>query len=153
MNWENLITTIVGLLGGLGGWEGVKYLINRKSNKRINDSEADKKEIEADSEEFHLYKERIEELRTTNAEVNKQNYELIKACEAKEEIIADKTDKIRELQNLRVEDIKRIAQLEKQVLFYKTWHCQREYGRRKEDCTRRKPAQNPPLKYEPIEND
>ncbi len=151
MNWENLITTIVGLLGALGGWEGVKYLINRKSNKRINESEADKKEIETDSDEFHLYKERIEELRAANAELNRQNYELIKACEAKEDIIADKTGKIRELQDLRAEDIKRIGELEKRVLFYKSWHCQREYGRGKEDCTRRKPAQNPPLKYTPIE--
>jgi len=151
MNWENLITTVAGLLGVLGGWEGVKYLINRKSNKRINESEADKKEIETDSDEFHLYKERIEELRTTNAEVNKQNYELIKACEAKEEIIADKTAKIRELQELRVEDTKRIGELEKEKLFYKSWHCQREFGRGKDNCTRRKPAQNPPLKYTPIE--
>lgn len=150
MNWNDLLTTVVGLLGVLGGWEGVKYLINRKSNKRINESEADKKEIEADSEEFHLYKERIEELRTANAELNKQNYELIKACEDKEKIIADKTSEIRRLNELRVADIKRIGELEKEKLFYKSWHCQREYGRSKEDCTRRKPAQNPPLKYEPI---
>jgi len=151
MNWETLLSTIVGLLGVLGGWEGIKYFINRKSNKRINESEADKKEIETDSDEFHLYKERIEELRTTNAEVNKQNYELIKACEVKEEIIADKTSKIRELQEARIEDTKRIGELEKQVQFYKNWKCFREYGRGEEDCTRRKPAQNPPLKYEPIE--
>ncbi len=151
MNWENLITTIVGLLGALGGWEAVKYLINRKSNKRISESEADKREIEADAAKFHLYEERIEELRTTNAELNKQNLGLIKACESKEEIIADKTTQIRKLQDLRVGDIKRIAELEKQVLFYKSWHCQREFGAGKEDCKRRKPAQNPPLKYEPIE--
>ncbi len=143
MNWENLVTTIIGLLGALGGWEGVKYLINRKSNKRI-------KESEADAEEFHVYKERLEEQRLSNAELNKQNYALIKACESKEEIIADKTAKIRELQEARIEDLQKIAELEKQVLFYKSWHCQREYGRGKENCTRRKPAQNPPLKYEPI---
>lgn len=151
MNWETLITTIVGLLGVLGGWESIKYLINRKSNKRINESEADKKEIETDSDEFHLYKERIEELRLSNTELNKQNYDLIKACEGKEEIIADKTAKIRELQDARIEDLHKIADLEKQVLFYKNWHCQREYGSGKGDCKRRKPEQNPPLKYEPIE--
>ncbi len=151
MNWENLLTTVVGLLGVLGGWEGIKYLINRKSNKRINESEADKKEIEVDTDEFHLYKERIEELRQANAELNKLNYELIKACETKEEIIADKTAKIRELQEARIEDTKQIAELEKQVQYYKSWKCFREYGKNKENCTRRKPAQNPPLKYEPIE--
>lgn len=147
MDWNNFIA--IGTL--LGGWEAIKYFLNRKSNKRMTKSEADKKEIEADSDEFHLYKERIEELRTTNAEVNKQNYELIKACEAKEEIIADKTAKIRELQEARIGDTKRIGELEKEVQYYENWKCFREYGRGKENCTRRKPAQNPPLKYEPIE--
>lgn len=153
MNWENLITTIVGLIGTLGGWEGIKYLINRKSNKRISESEADKKEIEADAAKFHLYDERIEELRTANAELNKQNLELLKAGARKDDIIEDQKNKIRELQDLRIEDIKRNAELEKEKLFYKSWHCQREYGRSKEDCKRRKPAQNPPLKYEPIGDD
>jgi len=152
MNWENLLTTIVGLSGVLGGWEGIKYLINRKSNKRITESEADKKEIEADTDEFHLYKERLEEQRLSNAELNKQNYELIKACEAKEEIIADKTAKIRALQEARIEDTKRIGELEKEVQYYKGWKCFREYGRGKENCTRRKPAQNPPLKYTPLDD-
>lgn len=151
MSWETLATTIIGFLSAMGGWEGVKYLINRKSNKRINESEADKKEIEADSDEFHLYKERIEELRQSNAELNKQNYALIKACEDKETIIADKTAKIRGLNDARIEDLKQMAKLEMGKQFYKNWHCQREYGLGKDDCTRRKPEQNPPLKYEPIE--
>jgi len=149
MNWDTFIA--IGSL--LGGWEAIKYFINRKSNKRMNESEADKKEIEADADEFHLYKERIEELRTTNAEVNKQNYELIKSGAKKDEIIEAKNVEIQGLQELRIDDTKRISELEKQVQFYKSWHCQREYGRGKECCTRRKPAQNPPLKYEPIEND
>lgn len=153
MNWENLVTTIVGLLGALGGWEGVKYLINRKSNKRMSESEADKKETEADAAKFHLYDERMEELRSANAELNKQNLELIKAGAKKDEIIEEKNAEIQELQEKRVEDTKRNGQLEKLVMFYKSWHCQREYGRGKDDCTRRKPAQNPPLKYEPIDND
>ncbi len=147
------MTTIVGLLGTLGGWEAVKYLVNRKSNKRINESEADKKEIEADAAKFHLYDERIEELRTANAELNKQNLELIKAGARKDEIIEEKNAEIQELQEKRVEDIKRNAELEKQVQYYENWKCFREYGRGKEDCTRRKPAQNPPLKYKPLDND
>ncbi len=151
MNWENLLTTIVGLLGVLGGWEAVKYLLNRKSNKRISESEADKREIEADAAKFHLYEERIEELRTTNAELNKQNLELIKTGAKKDEIIEAKNAEIQKSQEKEVAGIKKIAELEKQVLFYKNWHCQREYGRGKNECTRRKPEQNPPLKYEPIE--
>lgn len=151
MNWENLITTIVGLLGALGGWEGIKYLINRKSNKRISESEADKRETEADAAKFHLYDERIEELRLANAELNKQNLELLKAGSRKDDIIEDQKNKIRQLQDARIEDTKRIGKLEKEVQYYDGWKCFREYGRGKEDCKRRKPAQNPPLKYEPIE--
>ncbi len=153
MNWENLLTTIVGLLGALGGWEGVKYLINRKSNKRISESEAVKKEIEADAAKFHLYEERIEELRTTNAELNKQDLELIKTGARKDEIIEAKNAEIQKLQEKEVAGIKKTAELEKQVLFYKNWFCRREYGRGKGECLRREPAQNPPLKFEPMEDD
>lgn len=60
MNLESILTSAVGLLGVLGGWEGIKYLINRKSHKRIAESEADKKETEADTDEFHLLREALE---------------------------------------------------------------------------------------------
>lgn len=153
MSWENIATTVVSLLGALGGWEAVKYLINRKSNKRMEESEADKKETEADSDEFHLYKERIDELRLANAELNKQNLELLKAGSRKDEIIEDKTKKIRELNELRVRDIRRIGQLEKMVQFFKSWFCKREYGNGRRECKRREPAQNPPLKFEPLQDD
>ena len=49
----NIIETLVTILTALGGWEFVKYLINRKSNARIS-------EAEADSAEFHILKEQIE---------------------------------------------------------------------------------------------
>lgn len=153
MNWESILTTAISLLGVLGGWEGIKYLINRKSRKRMEKSEADKKETEADTEEFHLYKERIEELRLSNAELNKQNLELLKAGARKDGIIEDKTKKIRELNELRVLDIRKIARLGKIVQFYKSWFCKREFGNGKGECRRREPAQNPPLKFEPLEND
>lgn len=146
------MTTVMSLLGALGGWEAVKYLIHRKSHKRMTDSEADKRETEADTAEFHLYAERIEELRLANAELNKQNLELLKAGARKDEIIEDKTAKIRELQEARVADTRRIGTLEKQAQYYKNWKCFREYGSKKDDCRRRKPSQNPPLKYEPLED-
>ena len=49
----NIVETLVAILTSLGGWELVKYLINRKSNARISDAEAD-------SAEFHVMKEQIE---------------------------------------------------------------------------------------------
>ena len=49
----NVIETLVAILTSLSGWELIKYLINRKSNARIS-------EAEADSAEFHVTKEQIE---------------------------------------------------------------------------------------------
>lgn len=153
MNWDNALTTIISLLGTLGGWEAVKYCINRNSHKRMVASDADKKETEADTDEFHLYKERLEELRRSNAELNSQNLEILKAGARKDEIIEDKTRVIRELNEQRVADVRRIGQLEKLKEHYNNWKCFREFGSGREDCRRRKPAQNPPLKFEPIQDD
>ena len=113
--------------------------------------------------------ERIESLRSSINTVNKTNTELIqKLTESQKEnarlndVISDKVTKIRELEESRLEGTKRYEQeitdltkrngeLEKLVMFYRAWHCEREYGNRKEDCKRRKPAQNPPLRYCPID--
>ena len=148
-------STLATIITALGGFELVKwavsFFVNRKNERRKNDSEADKKETEADTDEFHLYKERIEELRQANKELNEQNLELIKTGARKDEIVADKTAKIRELQDGRVEDARKIGLLEKQVAYYKNWFCKREFGNGKGDCKRREPAQNPPLKFSLIE--
>ena len=49
----NIVETLVAILTAMGGWELIKYLINRKSNARIS-------EAEADSAELHILKEQIE---------------------------------------------------------------------------------------------
>lgn len=96
---------------------------------------------------------RIKELRESNEYMNNQNTELLKAGARKDDIIADKVNKIRELEESRVKDQKEIGRLSRLCLFYRSWHCEREYGTGKEDCKRRRPAQNPPLKYIPIEGE
>lgn len=153
MNWETLLSSMVGLLTALGGWEAVKYFMNRKSNMRICEAEADKMETEADAIKFRLYEDRIKELRQANVEINEQNIELIKAGARKDDIIEDKTAKIRELQDARVNDTRTIGRLEKELIFHKNWFCRREYGKGKGDCTRREPQQNPPMKFKPFSDD
>lgn len=170
MNWETAIL----LISTLGGLELVKYLvnlfINRKNEKRKNNAEAVKSMADAGSSVVaaekalrDMYEEtisemrteyvtRIEELRNANTEQNKQNLELLKAGVRKDDIIEDKTRMIRELQDGRVEDARKIGLLEKQVAYYKNWFCKREFGNGKGDCRRREPAQNPPLKFSPIED-
>lgn len=153
MNTESLIA----VLTALGGFELVKWIVNLivnwRNNKRKDASEADQKEIEADADEFHLYKERLEELRQANKELNEINLALIKAGAHKDDLIVDKTAKIRELNEYRVGDAQKIAKLEKQVMFYKAWFCKREFGNGTGECKRREPAQNPPLKFNPIKVD
>lgn len=88
MSWETLITNVVSFVGILGGFEAIKFFVNRKSNKRINEAAADKKEIEADSSEFGLLKETVvflqqqllqkeERFSEQTALVRKQNLEII----------------------------------------------------------------------------
>lgn len=76
MDWTNLIANVASLLGVLGGWEAIKYLINRKQNQRIS-------EAKADSIEFSVLKE-------TNEFLQNQLLE-------KEQRFAEQTDLVRKL--------------------------------------------------------
>lgn len=53
MNWEIILTVIT----TLGGFESIKWWMNRKTNVRMQ-------ETKADSDEFHLLREQIEFLQT-----------------------------------------------------------------------------------------
>jgi predicted RNase H-like nuclease (RuvC/YqgF family) len=171
------ITTIAEAAGAmvvaLGGFESVKWAINtwihRKANSRIKTAEADKAESEAIESSVSaeksirdMYEEtlgdmrkefttRINDLHSSLSEANRFNTELIKIQAQLNDTIEDKTTKIRELNEARVTDARKIGTLEKELLYYRSWKCFREVGRGGEKCNRRKPAQNPPLKYEPIE--
>lgn len=114
--------------------------------------------------------ERIESFRSSINTVNKTNEELIKKLtESQKEnarlngIIADKVKRIREIEEAHLEDVKEYEQkitdmtkksgaLEKAVMYYQSWFCRREFGCEEEQCLRRDPEQNPPLKYTPYED-
>ena len=55
-----IVKTIVTVVTALGGFEGVKWLINRKSNTRVAQANADVSEIKADTDEFRDLRERTE---------------------------------------------------------------------------------------------
>ena len=73
---KEVILTAASILGTLGGWEMIKYLINRKTNTR-------KAEAEADSSEFTV-------LRDTVVFLQEQ-------LQKKEERFAEQTDLVRKL--------------------------------------------------------
>lgn len=178
---STLFIEIIGALGGYEfvKWL-VNYLTHRKHEKQLKETEVDKAKSDVGKSKVaeekalrDMYEEtisdlrkefqerladvrkesqeRIKDLQQANAELSKQNLELLKAGAHKDEIIEDKVAKIRELNELRVEDTRKIGTLEKEKQYYDSWKCFREYGKGGDKCPRRKPEQNPPLKYQPLE--
>ena len=94
----NIVETLVAILTAMGGWELVKYLINRKSNARIS-------EAEADAAEFHVLKEHIESLQAQNQQT--------------EERFADQTQLVRNLNNEVLELTKKNGSLELDLQKYR----------------------------------
>lgn len=86
-----VIEIVVSVITALGGWEAIKYCLNRKTNKR-------KEEAEADNVEFNVLREAMDFLQTQLKE--------------KEQRFAEQTDLVRK-QNLEILEItKQKAQLE-----------------------------------------
>ena len=79
---KEVILTAASILGTLGGWEMIKYLLNRKTNTR-------KAEAEADSSEFTV-------LRDTVVFLQEQ-------LQKKEERFAEQTDLVRKLTSENLE--------------------------------------------------
>lgn len=75
---REVINIAVAVLGAIGGWEALRYLINRKSNKRIE-------EAKADGSEFSVLKD-------TNIFLQQQ-------LQYKEERFAEQTALVRKLNN------------------------------------------------------
>lgn len=79
---KEILLTVASILTALGGWEMVKYLINRKTNSRVA-------EAQADSSEFTV-------LRDTVVFLQEQ-------LQKKEERFAEQTDVVRRLTSENLE--------------------------------------------------
>ena len=91
---ETLLTIIGGIatiIGAIGGWEMIKYFLNRKTNKR-------KEEAEADSVEFGVLRDTVEFLQ--------------QQLHDKEERFAAQTDRLRKVQDDYFALLKEHAQTE-----------------------------------------
>ena len=80
MNWEVIIT----LITTLGGFETIKWFLNRKTNARILD-------VKADTDEFHLLRERLDTADKHLLEKERLLYE-------KEQRFHEQTQIVRDLQ-------------------------------------------------------
>lgn len=166
MKLISVIEVFAAALAAIGGIEGVKGLISwwrhRKAEKRKVYAEADSAEVSAEKALRDMYEETLEDMRKQYSErinelhaslddANRRNHDLLTTGARKDDIIEDKTAKIRSLQDELLEATRTIGRLEKTLQHHKNWFCQREYGKGKNECMRREPAQNPPLKYEPLQ--
>lgn len=69
---KEIITTVVTLVTALGGWEAIKYLLNRKTNARIADANAFKVEREAWIEDYNRVQGEVDELKQQVAKLYKE---------------------------------------------------------------------------------
>lgn len=97
MDWNIIIT----LLSTLGGFEAVKWWINRKTNARMLD-------IKADSDEFHLLRDRLEVADRHLLEKEKQLYE-------KEQRFHEQTLLVRDLQKQLLDKQQDIGDLKAEI--------------------------------------
>lgn len=93
-----ILTMILTAVGSLLGWEGVKWLLTRKSKARIAVAEADAAEVKAEVDEFHHLREMVEWMQ--------------ERLKQKEERFAEQTQLVRQLQRELLESEKKVAKLE-----------------------------------------
>ena len=93
------------VIAALGGWEAVKYLINRKTNKR-------KEEAEADSVEFGVLKETITFLQ-------EQLNEQVRLDAEKEKRFVEQTKRLRKVQDDNYSLLKAKSKLELELQTYR----------------------------------
>ena len=95
---SDIAQIIISIIGAIGGWDAVRYLINRKSNKR-------KEEAEADAVEFNV-------LRDTMLFLQEQLNE-------KEQRFAEQTSILRDTQSEVLELTKSKGELELELQRYR----------------------------------
>lgn len=69
---NDTIVTIGSILGALGGWEAIKYMLNRKTNKKIEEANAFKIQREAIIEDYKRVQEEVDELKKKVDELYKR---------------------------------------------------------------------------------
>lgn len=55
-----LTQTLLAIVGTLGGWEAIKWLLTRRANKKVADATAAQAEVQTEEAEFVYLRKRIE---------------------------------------------------------------------------------------------
>lgn len=143
INWETIVT----IASMLGGWETIKYFLNRKANRTLAtanaalaQAEADKAEVAVEHDQFDLFKEINTHLQEGLARKDEVIASKDRIIEDKDRIIAEKdrafseqTTRLRNTQDSLNEALKSNTELKAQFIYADTWRC--EVG----ECKKRKP--------------
>jgi chromosome segregation ATPase len=92
----------------VGGFEFIKWIFTKKSNKRIASAQADIAEIEAETAEFRLLRER---LMLADEQLVKKEEQLAK----KEERFQEQTELVRDLNRQLLDKANKIGALEAHI--------------------------------------
>jgi flagellar motility protein MotE (MotC chaperone) len=102
---EQIITIIISVLGAVGGWEAIKYFLNRRSEKKKAEAEAESAGTAATKEVQDVYqqlnadvKADREEQRTYIGELQEDRRHLREEREELRQRIDDTEEKVRSLQ-------------------------------------------------------
>ena len=102
---EGIIGIIISVITAIGGWEAIKYLINRKSEKRKSQAEADLAATTVIKEMQEAYqgfisdaKNTLEDDRKYIAQLKEDRRHLVEERESLIKRIDETEDKVRELQ-------------------------------------------------------
>lgn len=93
MDYGSILEISASMGAAIGGWEFVKYILNIRTNKRKERSEADKANAEASSANFSVLKETTEFLQ--------------QQLHDKEERFANQTERLRKVQDEYFELLKK----------------------------------------------
>lgn len=145
--WVFSGTSLVGVLSSIMWW---------RTTKRSKEAEVKLQEIQTKQAKYDYEQKRIDDLHKTIDILNTQLLNSHKDGAAKEEIIADKTARIREKDEVISSLTSKLMQREQYISaqqrfidWLKNWHCRRECGSGDEDCLRRLPEQRIKVSYDP----
>ena len=73
---NDIVVTIGSILGALGGWEAIKYLLNRKTNKKVEEANAFVVERNALIEDYKRVQSEVDQLKAKVDELYKRVHDL-----------------------------------------------------------------------------
>lgn len=129
LNWQNDIDMAISdnigwiatLVGTLGGWELIKWLLNRDANKRIGAAEAFEAEYKAMIEDYHRVQKEVDDAKAEIRQLNAKVDELYKQVHRLE---GERLDLIKENNELRLA----LKEAEKHVCMQPDDNCLKRLG-------------------------